>query len=178
VRAVLDLTDGQGVDVAIEASGGLGVPQLCAEVTKRGGKILFVAFYSDSVRFDLSAVVRKDITMYTSRGEGRNTFNARWRWPLPVSCAEKSWSPPVWAGRDRRGVPGDARTRGRSHEDRRRALTCQDRRRAQPARSAGCIVRFGPVAGSLILSALVAAVPLILLLVLLGVYGCARTGPR
>ncbi|GAA1663394.1 alcohol dehydrogenase catalytic domain-containing protein [Fodinicola feengrottensis] len=72
VRAVLELTGEQGVDLAIEASGGLGTPQQCAEVTKRGGKILFVAFYRDSVQLDLSAVVRKDITMYTSRGEGRN----------------------------------------------------------------------------------------------------------
>jgi L-iditol 2-dehydrogenase len=72
VQALLEQTDGLGVDVSIEASGGLDTPQQCAEVTKRGGKILFVAFYSGRVQLDLSAVVRKDITMYTSRGEGRN----------------------------------------------------------------------------------------------------------
>ncbi|WP_163506834.1 zinc-dependent alcohol dehydrogenase [Fodinicola acaciae] len=72
VEAVLELTDGEGVDLAIEASGGLDTPQQCGEITKRGGKILFVAFYSGRVEMDLSAIVRKDITMYTSRGEGRN----------------------------------------------------------------------------------------------------------
>lgn len=72
VRAILDLTDGQGVDMTIEASGGPATPQQCVEATKRGGKILVVAFYPGEVTFDLSAMVRKDITLYTSRGEGGN----------------------------------------------------------------------------------------------------------
>jgi L-iditol 2-dehydrogenase len=72
VAAVLDITGGMGADLAIEASGGMDTPQQCAEVTKRGGRVLFVAFYPGPVQLDLSAVVRKDITMYTSRGEGGN----------------------------------------------------------------------------------------------------------
>ena len=72
VAAVLELTGGLGVDLAIEASGAVGVPQQCADVTKRGGRVLFVAFYPEPVLLDLSAVVRKDITMFTSRGEGRD----------------------------------------------------------------------------------------------------------
>jgi L-iditol 2-dehydrogenase len=72
VSAILELTEGAGADMTIECSGGLGVPQQCAEVTKRGGKIVVVAFYPDKVTFDLSAVVRKDISIFTSRGEGGN----------------------------------------------------------------------------------------------------------
>ena len=72
VPAILELTEGAGADMTIECSGGLGVPQQCAEVTKRGGKIVVVAFYPDRVTLDLSAVVRKDISIYTSRGEGGN----------------------------------------------------------------------------------------------------------
>lgn len=72
VRAVLALTGGQGADLTIEASGATDTPQHCAEVTKRGGKILFIAYYPGPVTLDLSAVVRNDITMYTSRGEGAN----------------------------------------------------------------------------------------------------------
>jgi L-iditol 2-dehydrogenase len=72
VRAVARLTGGRGADMTIECSGGSRAPQQCAEVTKRGGKIVVVAFYSGQVTFDLSAVVRKDITIYTSRGEGGN----------------------------------------------------------------------------------------------------------
>jgi L-iditol 2-dehydrogenase len=71
VQAVLDLTAG-GADLTVECSGGLQAPQQCAEITKRGGKIVVVAFYPGPVTFDLGAVVRKDITLYTSRGEGGN----------------------------------------------------------------------------------------------------------
>ncbi|MQA11554.1 MAG: alcohol dehydrogenase catalytic domain-containing protein [Pseudonocardiaceae bacterium] len=70
--AVLELTGGEGADLCVEASGGVDTPQQCVEATKRGGKMLFVAFYPDRVSLDLSAVVRKDISMYTSRGEGGN----------------------------------------------------------------------------------------------------------
>lgn len=72
VETILELTDGAGVDLAIECSGASGAPQQCAEVTKRGGKILFVAFYQEPITLDLSTVVRSDITMYTTRGEGGN----------------------------------------------------------------------------------------------------------
>lgn len=70
--AVSEFTGGQGADLTIECSGALSAPQLCAEVTKRGGKILVVAFYPDKVTVDLAAIVRKDITIFTSRGEGGN----------------------------------------------------------------------------------------------------------
>ena len=72
VQAVLERTGGAGVDVAIEASGNAAVPQQCADVTKRAGKIVFVAYYPGVVQLDLSSIVRKDICMYTARGEGGN----------------------------------------------------------------------------------------------------------
>jgi L-iditol 2-dehydrogenase len=72
VAAIQDLTGGAGVDLAIECSGAVQTPQQCVEVTKRGGKILVVAFYPRPVTMDLSAVVRGDITIYTTRGEGGN----------------------------------------------------------------------------------------------------------
>ncbi len=72
VTAIQELTDGAGVDLAIECSGALETPQQCVRVTKRGGKILVVAFYEKPVTLDLSAVVRSDITIYTTRGEGGN----------------------------------------------------------------------------------------------------------
>jgi L-iditol 2-dehydrogenase len=70
VAAIDELTGGRGVDLAIEASGAPDTPQQCAEVTRRGGRLLVVAFYPEPVRLDLSAIVRKDITVHTSRGEG------------------------------------------------------------------------------------------------------------
>jgi L-iditol 2-dehydrogenase len=70
VSTIQELTDGLGVDLAIECSGAIDTPQQCAQVTKRGGKMLVVAFYPQPVTLDLSAVVRNDITIYTTRGEG------------------------------------------------------------------------------------------------------------
>ena len=72
VAAIQELTDGAGVDLTIECSGAVETPQQCVQVTKRGGKILVVAFYPQPVTLDLSAVVRNDITIYTTRGEGGN----------------------------------------------------------------------------------------------------------
>lgn len=73
VQQILALTDGLGADLSIDASGFPGAPQQCIDGTKRGGKILFIAFYPGPVEFDVSAAITKDINMYTSRGEGGNT---------------------------------------------------------------------------------------------------------
>ncbi len=72
VKVIRGLTDGAGVDLAIECSGSVDTPQQCVQVTKRGGKILFLAFYPGPITFDLSSVVRNDIIMYSTRGEGGN----------------------------------------------------------------------------------------------------------
>lgn len=72
VAAIMAITNQQGVDLAIECSGAAEAPQQCVEVTKRGGKILCVAFYPEPVTLDLSTVVRNDVNIYTSRGEGGN----------------------------------------------------------------------------------------------------------
>lgn len=72
VEAVMEITDGHGVDLAIECSGAVGAPDQCAKLVKRGGKLLVVAFYPGPVELDLSHIVRSDITMYTTRGEGGN----------------------------------------------------------------------------------------------------------
>ena len=72
VEAILEITDGRGVDLAVECSGAVVAPQQCAQAIKRGGKLLVVAFYPGPVELDLSHVVRSDITIYTTRGEGGN----------------------------------------------------------------------------------------------------------
>ena len=72
IEAIKELTGSEGADLTIDASGAPPIPQLCVEGTKRGGSILFLAFYPGPVEFDLSAAIRKDITLHTSRGEGGN----------------------------------------------------------------------------------------------------------
>ena len=70
VAKIKQLTGDHGVDLAIESSGALGAPHQCVQIVKRGGKILILAFYPEPVTVDLSAAVREDVTIYTSRGEG------------------------------------------------------------------------------------------------------------
>jgi L-iditol 2-dehydrogenase len=70
VTAVRRLLGGHGADLVIEASGAVDTPQYCVEMVKRGGKILFLAFYPGPVTFDLSSAIRDDVTLYTTRGEG------------------------------------------------------------------------------------------------------------
>lgn len=72
VTRIQELTGGAGVDLAIECSGAIGTPQQCVQVTKRGGKILILAFYPHPITMDLSSVVRNDLTIHTTRGEGGN----------------------------------------------------------------------------------------------------------
>jgi L-iditol 2-dehydrogenase len=70
VAAVRRLTAGLGADLVIESSGASETPQQCVEMVKRGGRILFLAYYKGPVTFDLSRAVREDVTLFTSRGEG------------------------------------------------------------------------------------------------------------
>jgi L-iditol 2-dehydrogenase len=70
VEFVRRCTDNLGVDLVIEASGALEAPQECVQMVKRGGRILFLAFYPQQVTFDLTAAIRDDVTLFTSRGEG------------------------------------------------------------------------------------------------------------
>lgn len=70
VAAVRRLVGRHGADFVIESSGALSAPQQCVEMVRRGGRLLFLAFYPGSVTFDLSLAVQNDVTLYTSRGEG------------------------------------------------------------------------------------------------------------
>jgi L-iditol 2-dehydrogenase len=74
VPAILERTGGLGADVTMECSGSADTPQQCVQTTRRGGRIIVVAFYPGPVTLDLGAVVRNDITIHTSRGEGGNNL--------------------------------------------------------------------------------------------------------
>jgi L-iditol 2-dehydrogenase len=70
VAAVKRLLGKQGADVVIEASGAPDAPQQCVEMVRRSGRLLFLAFYTARVTFDLSSAIQNNVTLYTSRGEG------------------------------------------------------------------------------------------------------------
>jgi L-iditol 2-dehydrogenase len=70
VAAVKRVVGSHGADMVIESSGGADGPQMCVEMVRRAGRLLFLAFYKERVTFDLSSAIQNDVTLYTSRGEG------------------------------------------------------------------------------------------------------------
>jgi len=70
VGAVMDFTHGKGADLVVDCAGGDDTFDQAIKMTKPGGKVLLVAFYHGPVTADLSHAVRRNITIYTERGEG------------------------------------------------------------------------------------------------------------
>jgi threonine dehydrogenase-like Zn-dependent dehydrogenase len=71
VTEVRRLTRGRGADMVIESSGDPATPNQGLEMLRRGGKLLILAFYKDPVSFNLGFANREEISIVTSRGEGR-----------------------------------------------------------------------------------------------------------
>lgn len=71
VEKVMELTDGLGADLVLEAAGGDTALQEALEMTRKGGKISILAFYKGPITADISIAVRNGINIYTVRGEGR-----------------------------------------------------------------------------------------------------------
>jgi 2-desacetyl-2-hydroxyethyl bacteriochlorophyllide A dehydrogenase len=70
VDAVMNFTHGKGADLVVDCAGGDATFDQAIKMTKPGGKVLLVAFYHGMVTADLSHAVRRNITIYTERGEG------------------------------------------------------------------------------------------------------------
>jgi L-iditol 2-dehydrogenase len=70
VAAVLDFTGGKGADLVVDCAGADDTFDQAIKMTKPGGKILLVAFYHGPVTADLADAVRRNLTIYTERGEG------------------------------------------------------------------------------------------------------------
>jgi L-iditol 2-dehydrogenase len=70
VAAVLEATRGKGADLVIDCAGGDETFDQSIRMCKPGGKVLLVAFYHGPVTADVSQAVRRNITIYTERGEG------------------------------------------------------------------------------------------------------------
>ncbi len=70
VAAVMEATRGKGADLVIDCAGGDETFDQSIRMAKPGGKVLLVAFYHGPVTADVSHAVRRNITIYTERGEG------------------------------------------------------------------------------------------------------------
>jgi L-iditol 2-dehydrogenase len=70
VAAVRAATGGNGADTVIDCAGGDETFDQAIKMTKPGGRIILVAFYHGPVTADLADAVRRNLTIYTERGEG------------------------------------------------------------------------------------------------------------
>src|SRR5215471_13661649 len=70
VAAVLEATQGKGADLVIDCAGAAETFDQALHMAKPGGKVLLVAFYEGPVVADLTHAVRRNIAIYTERGEG------------------------------------------------------------------------------------------------------------
>jgi len=70
VAAVREATAGKGADVTIDCAGATDTFDQSIRMTKTGGRVILVAFYHGPVTANVSDAVRRNITIYTERGEG------------------------------------------------------------------------------------------------------------
>jgi L-iditol 2-dehydrogenase len=70
VTAVREATGGKGADTVIDCAGGDETFDQAIKMTKPAGRIILVAYYHGSVTADLADAVRRNLTIYTERGEG------------------------------------------------------------------------------------------------------------
>jgi L-iditol 2-dehydrogenase len=70
VAAVMAATGDKGADLVIDCAGGDDTFDQSLRMAKAGGKVLLVAFYHGPVTADVSHAVRRNVTIYTERGEG------------------------------------------------------------------------------------------------------------
>jgi len=69
VKKIIDLTNGEGVDVAAEF---IGLPKTVEQVicsVRKGGRAIIVGFTAEKVRMDTNEIVRREIQVTGSRGQ-------------------------------------------------------------------------------------------------------------
>jgi L-iditol 2-dehydrogenase len=75
VQAVREATDGVGVDVVLECSGAPAAVDQALQMTRRGGDVILVGFFSQPVTVALNLAVMNGITIHSVRGEGTDSLS-------------------------------------------------------------------------------------------------------
>ena len=65
-QALLDLTDGVGPDVVIDAAGGKNTPEMAVKWARRGGRVVLVALYIQKPEFNFNGVVSTEVEILGS----------------------------------------------------------------------------------------------------------------
>lgn len=71
VSLIQGITGGHGADVVFDAAGVSSSLEMCLDLVRPGGNIVMVAFYKDPITVNMSKAVKRNVQLYTVRGEGR-----------------------------------------------------------------------------------------------------------
>jgi len=71
VSLIQGITGGYGADVVFDAAGVSSSLEMCLDLVRPGGNIVMVAFYKDPITVNMSKAVKRNVQLYTVRGEGR-----------------------------------------------------------------------------------------------------------
>ena len=67
---IKQITDGEGIDVAVECSGSQEALALAIRTVKKAGRIILLGFPPEPVPVDLATVAKNNLTIFGIRGEG------------------------------------------------------------------------------------------------------------
>ena len=70
VESVQEISEGGGVDLAVECSGSEAGIETVIQSTRKSGRIILIGFPQEPVRVDLGTVAKNNLTIYGVRGEG------------------------------------------------------------------------------------------------------------
>jgi 2-desacetyl-2-hydroxyethyl bacteriochlorophyllide A dehydrogenase len=92
VAEILKMTNGRGVDVAIDAVGLQATRQACAQCVTRGGTALLLGLDEDKSTFDFSDIMRREVRLQCSYCYAERDFQAAFDFVCSGSADFSRWT--------------------------------------------------------------------------------------
>lgn len=77
---IRELTDGKGVDAAIDAVGAAATRQQCITSAANGGKVVFTGLHQAETTLDINDIVRREIKLFGSFAYSKSNFQTALEW--------------------------------------------------------------------------------------------------
>ena len=137
---LLELTDGVGFDVVIEASGAAHAPAAAIAGASRGGRVLLVGLHGARASFELTPMILREVDIYTTVAHVCDSdLPAALELLAESDVADVTAGPRISARSARRGGPSAARRAARGRQDPRGPrVRAADRLRPGGRRRSGC----------------------------------------
>ena len=90
-QAVMDATDGRGVDAAIDAVGTDATRTQCIESAKWGGRVVFVGLHAEGSELPANYVIRSEISIHGSFAYTPVDFENALQWLADDRAPVRPW---------------------------------------------------------------------------------------